>query len=674
MIRDTPLIGFAKDIDSHERAGQQISDVATTDIDLAEFSREELVELLEAQAEGGIRINFAGKANARRLARRVRPRITRTIAKYSVGSPEEQASNLVIEGDNLQAMATLYRERGLVDLILTDPPYNTGNDFRYNDRWEDDPNDPGLGEFISPDDRGRHTKWMRFMWPRLQMMRSMLKPGGVLAICVDHRELFRLGQMLDELFREENRIAIINWQKSYAPRGDNDHVSTATEYILVYAKDEAKANTGLLERTAAMDARYKTRDGDPLRWKSGDVSGPKAKTHQSMVYAIQSPFTGAPHYPPDGKCWRPEQAEALRILNEWGCKFVLKDLDDAERRAQICGVSASEVRKGIKGIVLGESLASASKKAKKRLAEGHWPKIYFGVKGEGRPQQKNYLEQVKQGKVPMTFWADEDYEAPIELGAVSWQHPESGHSQTGINELDAILGKGHGFETVKPLRLFQKIIQLWCPPNGVVLDPFAGSGTAGQAVLELNDTSDATRRFILVEQGRPERGDPYAKSLLAKRLRAVITGKWANGKGRALGGGYRFVQLEKKVDADALLHMERSEMVDTVIASHYDDRRRGASLIRIDDTSYRYLVAKNTDSDGIFLVWDGPDKNTNFTEDVYEICAAEAERAELKPTYHVYARFNLYQTDNVRFYQIPDRILADFGLDLSSEPFAESDL
>jgi hypothetical protein len=123
----------------------------------------------------------------------VRPRVGKVIAKYSTGTAEERARNFVIEGDNLQAMATLYKERGLVDLILTDPPYNTGQDFRYNDRWEEDPNDPGMGELVSEEDGGRHTKWMRFMWPRLQMMKSMLKPAGVLAICIDHRELFSIG-------------------------------------------------------------------------------------------------------------------------------------------------------------------------------------------------------------------------------------------------------------------------------------------------------------------------------------------------------------------------------------------------------------------------------------------------------------------------------------------------
>src|SRR5205814_7995845 len=104
---------------------------------LADLSREQLLEVLEASNEGGIKIAFAGKNNARRLARAVRPRVIRTVAKFSVGEAAARAVNLVVEGDNLQAMATLYKDRGHVDLILTDPPYNTGKDFRYNDRWDE---------------------------------------------------------------------------------------------------------------------------------------------------------------------------------------------------------------------------------------------------------------------------------------------------------------------------------------------------------------------------------------------------------------------------------------------------------------------------------------------------------------------------------------------------------
>ena len=126
----------------------------------------------------------------------------------------------------------------------------------------------------------------------------------------------------------------------------------------------------------------------------------------------------------------------------------------------------------------------------------------------------------------MTYWADENYDMPTDIDAQSWEHGESGHSQTGINELDSIVGKGHGFNTVKPLKLFKKIIHLWCPPNGLILDAYAGSGTTGHAVLELNtEVEGSNRRFILIEQGAPEKGDKYAKTLTFERLRRAVTGE-----------------------------------------------------------------------------------------------------------------------------------------------------
>jgi adenine-specific DNA-methyltransferase len=503
----------------------------------------------------------------------------------------------------------------------------------------------------------------------------MLKPGGVLAICIDHRELFRLGQMLDELFDEENRIAVINWEKSYSPRSDNGHVSTATEYVLVYAKDADKAKTGLLPRTDVMDARYSSPDGDLRLWKSGDLSAGKGKTNQNMVYAIQSPFTGKLEYPPAGNCWRLAQRELKAALEGWGVSYKVTRLKDDAKRAELLSIPVKDL-KPASALMVDGSLPQAREAAERVLADGPWPRVYFGRDGQGRPTSKRYLEDVKQGKVPMTWWADDDYDEPLELGSTSWSHEESGHSQTGVAELDAILGDTHGFTTVKPLKLITKIIQIWCPPNGVVLDPFAGSGTTGHAVLQLNDLGVGNRRFVLIETGRPENGDNYAQTLTAERLRRAIDGTWANGKGSPLGGGFRFTALDKRVDAAALLKLERDEMVDTVIASYFDsNQRRGHGLVTYDaDANHRYLVARNGDNEGFFLVWDGAAANTDFDEDVYEACADEAAAAGLRPIYHVYARFNYYQTENVRFYQIPDRILADFGLDLKSEPFSEADL
>lgn len=626
---------------------------------LLDLSREELIELLQERAEAGVRLNFSGKANARRLARLVRPRVLKTVKRLSAGDAEAQSRNLIIEGDNLQSMVTLYRERGQVDLILTDPPYNTGKDFRYNDRWDDDPNDPGMGELVAEDDAAKHTKWMRFMYPRLKMMKSMLAPTGVLAICIDHRELFHLGQMLDELFGEDNRLAIINWEKSAAGRPDNDHVSTSTEYVLVYAKDKDRAKTASLERGDGANKRYGNPDRDPEgQWREGNLT---ARTwSKPSDYAIQSPFTGEFHYPAGEGSWRHPKRNIKTWLELWGSEYVEKDLSDEHAKA----------------LVLKDGFtAEVDEAAQSRLREYAWPFIWFGRDGLGRPRTKTYLEKIKKGKVPVTFWADEDFGLPEELGSVSWEFEESGRSSDGVSELTAVVGQGHGFTTVKPLKLMMKITQLWCPGDGLVMDPFGGSGTTAHATLAMNATAGTSRRFIVIEQGRPEKGDSYARTLTADRMARAVNGKWLKGDGVPLPGGYRFMALEKKVDAKALLLMEREEMVDTVIASYYDStKRRGSgNLVSITDDANKYLVARNGDGEGFFLVWDGADGNTDFDEDVYVACSEEASAAGLRPSYHVYARYNFFQTDNVRFYQIPDRILIDFGLDLRNDSYTEDD-
>src|SRR4051812_34408443 len=199
------------------------------------------------EPEYGIKLIFSGKNDARRIMRRVRPRHLQSISKLGVGSQNHRSVNQVIEGDNLQSMTSLYRKKGKVDLILTDPPYNTGKDFRYNDKWNEDPNDEGLGNIILENDSDRHTKWAKFMFPRIQVMKEMLKKSGVLAICIDHRELFNLGKMLDEVFGEENRLAIISWQKATV-NNMVKHVSVCIEYVLIYAKDKEDANTNLLPK------------------------------------------------------------------------------------------------------------------------------------------------------------------------------------------------------------------------------------------------------------------------------------------------------------------------------------------------------------------------------------------------------------------------------------------
>ena len=183
-----------------------LSDEVTSLDGLDLLDREDLIAMVKRMVNGGVSLSFNGKRTAMEITRKVRPRVTRRIKDLHVGSPEDQCRNLLIEGENLQAMVTLYKYRGQVDLIVTDPPYNTGQYFRYNDKWDEDPNDPELGNLVTMEDGSRHTKWMKTMLPRLQMMQAMLKPQGVIAICIDDNELFHLGQMMDEVFGEGNLI------------------------------------------------------------------------------------------------------------------------------------------------------------------------------------------------------------------------------------------------------------------------------------------------------------------------------------------------------------------------------------------------------------------------------------------------------------------------------------
>lgn len=269
---------------------------------------------------------------------------------------------------------------------------------------------------------------------------------------------------------------------------------------------------------------------------------------------------------------------------------------------------------------------------------------------------------MKKGRVPTTYWADEEYEIPFSLDSQSWDHAESGHSQAGINELSAIVGPKHNFETVKPCKLFTKIIQLWCPPSGIVLDPFAGSGTTGHAVLQLNEDARAARHFILIEQSRPERGDAYARTLLAERLRRVITGEWAKGQQQPLRGGFTFKSSTTKVDRDAVLAMQREEMVDLILMSHWEaTTRKGPMLTTLVHRDYRYLVAKDVTNRGYFLVWEGPQAKTPLTASALSVMIDEAQAEGLSPPYHIYARRSHIMTPNVIFYQIPDEILRKIG-------------
>ena len=288
---------------------------------------------------------------------------------------------------------------------------------------------------------------------------------------------------------------------------------------------------------------------------------------------------------------------------------------------------------------------------------------------------KKYLSDVKKGIVPTTYWSEDDYEAPFVLGTASWDHSESGHSQAGINELDSIVGRGHDFKTVKPLRLFKKIIQIWCQPNGIVLDPFAGSGTTAHAVLDLNTQTGSARQFVLIEQGNTAKGDHYAKTLTADRIRRVITGEWSTGTRGALSGGFRFMELKReRIDADAVNTLAREEMIDLLLTSYWDKAERAKSYLRrLPVGQHKYLFAVNPKEEGFFLVWQAADQPSVLNRDVFKKIVAESKAASLKSRHHVYASLAPYTGAGIEFYKIPDKVLEHIGFNPRSDAFNNED-
>ncbi|WP_186143705.1 site-specific DNA-methyltransferase [Burkholderia gladioli] len=603
----------------------------------------------------GIVMSYTGRTAPWQIIRQVKPKLHRIIKKFSAGDETSQAVNEIWDGENLSTMVTLYKYRGQVDLVLTDPPYNTGEDFRYNDKWDRDPNDPDLGDVVPKDDGSRHSKWLRFMTPRIWMMREMLRPGGVMAICIDHRELFRLGMLMDEIFGEDNRLAIINWQKSAAARPDNKHVSTSTEYVLVYGKDISRVRTASLDREEGDNRRYSNVDEDPNGlWREGNLT---AKSYSAKDdYGIQSPFTGTVHYPAGNGAWRHPKRNVKDWLAGWGTEYEERDIGDGRGKALM-----------VKKQKAGSISSDVRKKALERLGENNWPFVWFGREGDGRPRVKTYLEKIKKGKVPVTYWSDIDLgsgaAADIELGAASWDYAESGRSADGVAELTSVVGQGHGFTTVKPLKLITKIIQLWCPQDGIVMDPFAGSGTTGQAVLELNRDAEASRRFILIEQGNTEKGDHYAKTLTAERVRRVISGAWAVGEKEPAPGGFRFVELKReRIDAEAVKALAREEMIDLLLTSYWDRTEKAKSYLRrLPAGSYTHLFAVNAKNEGFFLIWENSEKPSVLDKVAFREVAEEARKAGLVARYHVYASMAPYTGGSIEFYKIPDKVLEHIG-------------
>ena len=364
----------------------------------------------------------------------------------------DHTQNLYIEGDNLDVLKVL-RETylGKVKMIYIDPPYNTGNDFVYNDDFSQSTADyqensgqtdeEGNHLVQNTESNGRfHTDWLNMIYPRLKVAKDLLSDDGVIFISIDDNEQKNLKNVCDEIYGERNFLAQVVWERAYSPINLMKHFSPAHDYILCYAKNIDLAVCNGIPRSAETDSRYSNPDNDPRGvWKPSDLSvGPAVAEN---IYTITTP-SGREVEPPAGRSW------------------------------------------------------SLSRKVfRERLQDN---RIWFGPDGNNVPSMKRFLSELrKTGITPMTIW----------------KYTEVDHSQGATQKLAQLFDGKKYFDYPKPVELIKRCVSLYSDKNSIVLDFFSGSATTAHAVMQLNAEDGGHRKFIMVQL--PEKTDEKSEAYKA---------------------------------------------------------------------------------------------------------------------------------------------------------------
>jgi adenine-specific DNA-methyltransferase len=320
----------------------------------------------------------------------------------------EKTKNIYIEGDNLDALKLLQETYlNKIKMIYIDPPYNTGNDFIYDDDFSEDTetflkrsnqkDQVGNRLVANSDTNGRfHSDWLTMMYSRLKLARNLLKGNGVIFISIDDGEVANLRKICDEIFGENNFLSNIVWQKKYAATNDAKGFSNLHDHIIVYQKS-SDFERYLLPRTDEMNKPYKNNDGDGKGlWRSDNLL--VKSFSQSSVFPIINPNTGKEYMPSEGSCWRASKETMSLWLKE--------------------------------------------------------NRIYFGKDGEGAPQLKRYLNEVQQGRVPNTWWTFD----------------EVGHNDAANKELKVLFNSKAPFDTPKPSSLICQMLRISTKNYDIILD------------------------------------------------------------------------------------------------------------------------------------------------------------------------------------------------------------
>jgi adenine-specific DNA-methyltransferase len=466
--------------------------------------------------------------------------LPRLVPEWSLGLDEraaqaEGAANLIMEGDNFDSLRLLKSTHaGRVRVIYIDPPYNTGNkDWVYNDHY------------VGANDRWRHSQWLEFLYRRLQLAKDLLTQDGVIMVSINDENRARLELLMDEVF-PGRRLGSITWRTRQGSNADQQcFLSVDHEHVLVYGNSGFKFKG--FEKSYEM---YSNPDNDPRGdWRIGDITlGFSYKERPNLYYPLLDPATGITYPCSPESVWRYAtktrvkhgqqlQAKTMEEFIELGQivfpknprVVVWKTLDDL-----LNAIDTGDVPKGGKSLLIRRDLPGLEQWLNKPI-------------GFGRPQFKRYKADLRNATQPLSSWVIPSFEEGEYEAEGSFV---SATNQEGAREVAEIFGD-RAFNYAKPRSLIQNLIAQASRPGDTVLDFFAGSGTTGHAVLNLNaqEPDKPPRRFILCSSTEATAKEPdknLCRDVCAERMRRVIATdpKLAHNR-------FAYLQLDKIAPGDA---------------------------------------------------------------------------------------------------------------------------
>lgn len=407
--------------------------------------------------------------------------------------------NILIEGDNYHALTVLnYTHKEKIDVIYIDPPYNTGNkDFTYNDR------------FIEKEDGYRHSKWLNFMDKRLKLAKELLAKNGVIFISIDDHEQAGLKLLCDMIFGRNNNIGTIIQNKLNA-KNDAVNIQKNHEYILVYKKTSQyiKGSTSSIKPTL-INYKYKDKNVFKEKDKHFYLGDPITTRGEGGVLSAR-PNLGYTIY------YNPETRDKLGV-----CDYDIDLAKSSDDPKAIYKTDKSLVGKGYYPI--------RPPRVRGHLGAWTWSLDKFNA------DRDNIFITGKSGSYSVkkrTFVSNSD--VVEQDGKLLYRVYSEGNSKSiidystneGTNALNTILGISGKFNNPKNTRMIKYLISLFPNRDSVVLDFMAGSGTTGQAVLELNKEDCGKRKFILCTNNE----NNICTSVTYPRIQKIIEGYDYEGK------------------------------------------------------------------------------------------------------------------------------------------------